>query len=81
MIVPNIIFLVIKNSGKTVHCFYEVSCKFSFGSLSFFVSLNRLHVVDAPAQYYYTTSFNYRGMKARNEGRIVDVLRAIFCVI
>ena len=39
----NIIFIVINNSAETVHCFYKVSCRFAFASISFLISLNRIH--------------------------------------
>ena len=35
--------------------------------------------VNALPQYYHMASFNYGGMKARDVGRIVDVIRAILC--
>ena len=42
-IVRSIKFLVINTLVKTVHSFYKVSCKYIFGSLSFFVFLNRIY--------------------------------------
>ena len=39
-------FIIINISAKTVHCFYDISCKFVSGSLSFFISLNRIHVTN-----------------------------------
>ena len=36
---------------------------------------------DALPQSYHMDSFNYGGMKAKDVGRIVDVIRAILCLI
>ena len=85
-IAPNVIFIFINISAKTVHCFYEVSCKFVFGSLS--VSLFLLIGSTRPPlgvetlpQCHHMAPFNYGGLKGRDLGQTIDVIRAILCLI
>ena len=37
--------------------------------------------IDALAQYYHMTSFNYGRMKEGDVGQIADVIRTILCLI
>ena len=77
--------LLLEFLWRAVYCSYEVSWPFSlFLSISSSIltwSMRPPFGVDALPRYYHLASFNYGDMKARDIGRIVDVIWAILCLI
>ena len=76
--------LLLEFLSGAVYCSYEVSWPFGFVSFNFFIYLNVIHGTTIwcwRTTYYHLASFNCGDIKARDIGRIVDVIWAILCLI